>query len=87
MPVEDMPAKLLDYQGDLLKVAAQKDSDGTRLDTRIMIGSTSEFAPARAKAGSGLSADIGIAPLPPLRPPRRRQGLRLWPLDGRILNN
>jgi hypothetical protein len=27
---ENMPAKLLDYQGHLLKVAAQKDSDGTR---------------------------------------------------------
>ena len=53
----------------------------------ILIGSISEFAPAWAKAGSGLSTDIGIDPLPPLRLPRRSQGLRLWPLDVRILNN
>jgi hypothetical protein len=55
--------------------------------TRILIGSISEFAPGWAKAGSGLSTDIGIDPLPPLRLPRRSQGLRLWSLDVRILNN
>jgi hypothetical protein len=43
MPVEDMPAKLLDYQGHLLKVAAQKDSDGTRLDA----GEQDQLDPAR----------------------------------------
>ncbi|MGH6738003.1 MAG: chemotaxis protein CheB, partial [Bradyrhizobium sp.] len=33
MPVEEMPAKLLNYQHHLLAVAPQKDGDGTRRDT------------------------------------------------------
>jgi hypothetical protein len=32
MPVEDMPAKLLDYQSHLLKVASKKDGDVTHFD-------------------------------------------------------
>ena len=32
MPVEEMPARLLDYQNHLRKVASRKDGDGTRLD-------------------------------------------------------
>ena len=33
IPVEDMPAKLVDYQTHLLAVAPRKDGDGTRRDT------------------------------------------------------
>jgi two-component system, chemotaxis family, CheB/CheR fusion protein len=33
MPVEDMPAKLVDYQTHLLAVAPQKDREGARRDT------------------------------------------------------
>jgi two-component system, chemotaxis family, CheB/CheR fusion protein len=47
MPVEDMPAKLLDYQRHLLKVASKKDDDGTRFDAGEHLAKISSLLRAR----------------------------------------
>ena len=47
LPVEDMPAKLLDYQRHLLKVASKKDGDGTRSDAGEYLTRISSLLRAR----------------------------------------
>jgi hypothetical protein len=47
MPVEDMPAKLLDYQRHLLKVASKKAGDGTRFDAGEHLAKISSLLRAR----------------------------------------
>lgn len=53
MPVEDMPAKLLNYQHHLLAVAPQKDGDGTRRDTADHLAKITAIL--RAKVGHDFS--------------------------------
>jgi two-component system, chemotaxis family, CheB/CheR fusion protein len=53
MPVEEMPARLLDYQNHLRKVAGQKSSDGTRLDAADRL--TKISALLRARVGHDFS--------------------------------
>lgn len=47
MPVEDMPAKLLEYQSHLLKVADRKSGDGTRFDAGDHLTKITAFLRAR----------------------------------------
>ncbi|MGB8632251.1 MAG: chemotaxis protein CheB, partial [Xanthobacteraceae bacterium] len=47
MPVEEMPAKLLDYQNHLRTVAGRKDGDGTRLDATDHLAKISALLRAR----------------------------------------
>ena len=53
MPVEEMPAKLLDYQNHLRNVAGRKDGDGTRLDAADHL--TKISALLRARVGHDFS--------------------------------
>ena len=53
MPVEDMPAKLLDYQSHLLKVASKKDGDGTALRRGRAPGQ--DHFPLRGRVGHDFS--------------------------------
>lgn len=47
MPVEEMPARLLDYQNHLRKVASRKGGDGTRLDAVDYLAKISALLRAR----------------------------------------
>ena len=47
LPVEDMPAKLLEYRDHLLRVSDQKDGDGTRKDTAEHLATISALLRAR----------------------------------------
>jgi len=47
MRVEDMPARLMDYQSHLLKVAGRKSEDGTRLDAADHLPKISALLRAR----------------------------------------
>ena len=47
MPVEEMPARLLDYQSHLRTVASRKDGDGTRLDAADHLAKISALLRAR----------------------------------------
>lgn len=53
MPVADMPAKLLDYQNHLRKVAGRKRDDGTRIDAADRL--TQISALLRARVGHDFS--------------------------------
>jgi two-component system CheB/CheR fusion protein len=47
MPVEDMPALLIEYREHLIQVAAQKDGDGTRLDAAEHLATIASLLRAR----------------------------------------
>lgn len=47
MPVEKMPARLLEHQGHLREVAARKDGDGTRTDATQYLSAISTLLRAR----------------------------------------
>jgi len=53
LPVEDMPAKLLEYRDYLLSVAGRKDGDGTRNDTAEHLATISALV--RLKTGHDFS--------------------------------